>query len=49
MATKKMKMDHFEQGLKGGIKSMIAGHSFEKFQEMYHRAMKIARVLEETN
>ena len=26
VATKEIKMDHFEQGLKGNIKSMIAGH-----------------------
>ena len=26
VATEEMKMDHFEQGLKGNIKSMIAGH-----------------------
>jgi len=27
---------------------MIAGHVFTNFQEMYQRAMKIARVIEET-
>ena len=41
-------MDHFEQGLKGSIRSMIAGQTFENFQEMYERAVKIARVLEES-
>jgi len=29
-----IKMDYFEQGLKGSIKSMIAGHSFDSYQEM---------------
>ena len=36
-------------GLKGSIKSMIVAHSFENFKEMYQRAVKLARVLEETN
>jgi len=48
VATKEMKMDHFEQGLKGPIKKMIAGHVFTSFQEMYQRAVKIARVIAET-
>ena len=48
VTTKEMKMDHFEQGLKGPIKWMIAGHVFTSFQEMYQRIVKIARVLEET-
>ena len=43
-----MKMDHFEQGLKGSMKSMIAGNSFENFLEMYQWAVKIAGVLEGT-
>ena len=41
-------MDHFEQGLKGSIRSMIAGYTFDHFQDMYQRAVKIARVLEES-
>jgi len=41
-------MDHFEQGLKGNIRSMIAGHTFDHFQDMYQRAVKIARVLDES-
>jgi len=49
VAAKEMKMDHFKQGMKGSVKSMIAGHSFENFKEMYQRAVKLARVLEETN
>ena len=48
VSTEEMKMDHFEQGLKGPIKRMIAGHVFTSFQEMYQRAVKIARVIEET-
>jgi len=43
----KKKMDHFEKGLKGNIKSMIAAHAFDSHQEMYQRAIKIAQVLNE--
>ena len=46
--TEERKIDHFEQGLRGDIKSVIAGQNFDNFQEMYQRAVKIARVLEET-
>jgi len=31
VATEEMKMDHFEQGFKGSIRSMIAGQIFEIF------------------
>ena len=31
VATKEMKMEHFEQGLKGSIKLIITGRSFENF------------------
>jgi len=31
VATEEMRMDHFEHGLKGSIKSMIAGHSFANY------------------
>ena len=48
VATEEMKMDHFEQGLKGPIKRMIAGHVFTSFKEMYQWAVKIARVIAET-
>ena len=41
-------MDHFEQGLRGDIRSMIAGQTFENSHEMYQWAVKIARVLEES-
>jgi len=43
--TEERRMEHFEQGLRGDIKSMIAGQTFENFHEMYQQAMKIARVL----
>jgi len=39
VAIEEIKMDHFQHGLKGGIKSMSAGHSFNNFQEMYQRAV----------
>ena len=45
---KKKKMDHFEQGLRSDIKSMIAGQTFDNFHDMYQRVVKIARVLEES-
>jgi len=48
VATEEMKMDHFDQGLRGPIKRMIAGHVFTNFKGMYQRAVKIARVIEET-
>ena len=41
-------MDHFEEGLRGDIRSMIVGETFENFHEMYQRAVKIAMVLEES-
>ena len=43
--TEERKMDHFGQGLRGDIKSVIAGQSFTSFQDMYQRATKVARVL----
>jgi len=47
VAIKELKMDHFEQGLKGNIKSMIARHTFDSHKEMYQRAVKITQVLDE--
>jgi len=47
VTTEERRMGHFEQGLKGNIKSMIASQTFENFQAMYQKAVKIARVLEE--
>ena len=46
--TEERRMDHFEQGLRRDIRAMIAGQTFANFQEMYQRAVKIARVLEES-
>jgi len=34
--TEERRMDHFEQGLRGDIRSMIAGQCFDNFHEMYH-------------
>ena len=48
VTTEEMRMDHFEQSLKGPIKRMIVGHVFSNFQEMYQRVVKIARVIEKT-
>jgi len=45
--TEERKMDHFEQGLRGDIKSVIAGQTFTSFQDMYQQAVKVAQVLEE--
>ena len=46
--TEERKMDHFDQGLKGDNRSMIAGQTFDIFQDMYQRDVKIAQVLEES-
>jgi len=40
--TEERKMDHFEQGLRGDIKSVIVGKTFTSFQDMYQRAVKVA-------
>ena len=48
VAIKEMRMDHFEQGLKGEIKQIIAGYAYANFQEMYPRAVKVARIIDET-
>jgi len=48
VATGEMKMDHFKQRLRGNIKQMIAGHNYANFKELYQRAVKIARDIEET-
>jgi len=47
VSTEERRMDHFEQGLRGDIKSVIAGQTFTNFQEMYQKAVKVARVMEE--
>jgi len=33
--TEELRMDHFEQGLKGEIKQIIAGYAYASFQEMH--------------
>ena len=38
--TEERRMDHFEQGLRGDIRSMIADQTFENSREMYQRAVK---------
>ena len=43
VAIEEMRINHFEQGLKGEIKQIIAGYAYTNFQEMYQRAMKVAR------
>jgi len=48
VSTEDRRMDHFEQGLKGSIRSMIAGQTFDNFQDMYKWVVKLARVLEES-
>ena len=35
VSTEERRMDHFEQGLRGDIKSIISGQTFANFQEMY--------------
>ena len=39
-----MRMDHFEQGLKGEVKQIIAGYTYGSFQEIYWKAVKIAEI-----
>jgi len=48
VATEQRRMNHFEQGLMGNIRSTTAGQTFESFQDMYQWAVKIARVQEES-
>ena len=47
VSTEERRMDHFEQGLRGDIKSVIAAQTFTNFQDMYQKAVKVARVMEE--
>jgi len=44
--TEERRMDHFEQGLRGDTRSLLAGQAFDNFQDLYQRAVKVARVLE---
>ena len=48
VATEEMTMNHFGQGLKGEIKQIIARYANTSFQEMYQMAVKIARIISET-
>jgi len=41
-------MNHFEQGLKGEIKQIIATYACANYQEMYQRAVKVARIIDAT-
>jgi len=47
VSTEERRMDHFEQGLRGDIKSVIAAQTFANFQDMYQKAVKVAHVIEE--
>ena len=47
VATEEMRMDHFEQGLRGEVKQIIAGHAYANFQEMYQKAVKVAYIINE--
>ena len=35
VATEELRMNHFEKGLKGEIKQIIAGYTYTNFQEMH--------------
>ena len=48
VATEEMRMDHFEQGLRGEVKQIIAVYTYDCFQEMYEKTVKIARIMGET-
>jgi len=43
-----MRMDHFEQGLRGKVQQIIEGYTYDNFQEMYQKAVKIARIMNES-
>jgi len=42
-----MRMELFEHRLKGKLNDVVAGHSYANSQEMYPKAIKIARVVDE--
>jgi len=46
-STEEMRMDHFEQGWKESIKTMVVGHTYANFQKRYLKKVKIARVIDE--
>ena len=41
-------MHHFERGLKSKGKQIAVGHVYSNFQEMYQRAVKVARIMSQT-
>ena len=45
VATKEMRMGRFEQGLRREVKQIIAGYTYDNFQEMYQKAVKIACIM----
>jgi len=48
VATKEMRMDYFEQGLRGEVKQIISRRTYDSFQEMYQETVKIARIMSKT-
>lgn len=48
VATKEMKVDQFQQGLRGNNKQMVIGLTSANFQELYQTAVKIDWVIKET-
>ena len=48
VATEVMRMDHFEQGLRGEVKQIIAGYTYDNFQEINQKAVKIACIMNKT-
>jgi len=48
VATEEIRMDHFEQGLRGEVKQIIAGYTYDNFQEINQKAVKIACIMNKT-
>ena len=49
VATKERSIDHLEQGFRGNVKSVLPGQTFQTFQNIYQRAVKVARTLKATD
>jgi len=47
MAIEEMRIDHFEQGLRGEVKQIMGGYIYDSFQEMYQKVVKIAYIISE--
>ena len=47
VATAEIRIDHFEQELRGEVKQIIAGYTYDNFQEMYQKAVKIVCIMNE--